>query len=140
RRPPAGLRHRAAPRSRAPGGSGEVEAALPLDHVRPPGPSLLRPVNLTTVTDRRLHALLLPPGASAGRLLDALASALAGSGPAILPLDPQLPRERLDGLLTASAPTAGETPAGPARPRPAGPRRGSGGGPAGAGVACASAR
>jgi len=38
------------------------------------------------VTDRRLHALLLPPAASAGRLLDALASALDGSGPAILPL------------------------------------------------------
>ena len=54
------------------------------------------------MTDRPLHALLLPPAASAGRLLDALASALDGSGPAILPLDPQLPRERVDALLTAS--------------------------------------
>jgi len=36
---------------------------------------------------RPLHALLLPPAAGAGRLLDALAAALDGTGPAILPLD-----------------------------------------------------
>ena len=80
----------------------------------------MRPVNLTTVTDRHLHALLLPPAAYAGRLLDALAAALDGSGPAILPLDPQLPRERVDALLTAFAPSAVETPDGIERLWPAG--------------------
>jgi o-succinylbenzoate---CoA ligase len=71
------------------------------------------------VTGRPLHALLLPQVASAGRLLDALASALDGSGPAILPLDPRLPRARVAALLDACAPAAVETPAGTRRWRPA---------------------
>jgi O-succinylbenzoic acid--CoA ligase len=90
----------------------------------------MRPVNLTTVTDRHLHALLMPPAAYAGRLLDALAAALDGSGPAILPLDPQLPRERVDALLTAFAPAAVETPDGTERLRAAGAGHGSVGVPA----------
>jgi len=78
------------------------------------------PGNLTTVTDRRLHALQLPTAASAGRLLDALASALDGSGPAILPLDPRLPRAQVTTLLEAFAPDAVETPEGTSRWRPGG--------------------
>ena len=72
------------------------------------------PINLTTVTSRPLHAVLFPPESfsakpGGGRLLDALAAALDGSGPAILPLDPGLPRSRLDELLAAFAPAAIET-------------------------------
>jgi o-succinylbenzoate---CoA ligase len=63
------------------------------------------------VSDRRLHALLLPP-TSAGRLMDALASALDGTGPAILPLDPRLPQARVTALLDAFVPAAVETPDG----------------------------
>ena len=72
----------------------------------------------------------MPPAAYAGRLLDALAAALDGSGPAILPLDPQLPRERVDALLTAFAPTAVETPDGTERLRAAGAGHGGVGVPA----------
>jgi o-succinylbenzoate---CoA ligase len=61
------------------------------------------------VTSRPLHAVLLPPAEAAGRLLDALPAALDGSGPAILPLDPALPRSRLAALLDAFAPSAVET-------------------------------
>jgi O-succinylbenzoic acid--CoA ligase len=43
---------------------------------------------------------------------EALAAALDGTGPAILPLDPALPRARLDTLLRAFAPSALETPEG----------------------------
>jgi len=71
------------------------------------------------VNGRPLHALLLPPAASAGRLMDALASALDGSGPAILPLDPNLPRARVTALLEAFAPAAVQTPEGTSRWRPA---------------------
>ena len=58
---------------------------------------------------RPLHAVLLPPQAAGGRLLDALAAAIDGTGPALLPLDPALPRRRLDELLTAFAPVSIET-------------------------------
>src|SRR5699024_2849387 len=67
------------------------------------------PINLTSVTSRPLHAVLLPPAHGGGRLLEALAAALDGSGPAILPLDPSLPRARLAELITAFAPVAIET-------------------------------
>jgi O-succinylbenzoic acid--CoA ligase len=67
------------------------------------------PINLTSVTSRPLHAVLIPPGTDGGRLLEALAAALDGSGPAILPLDPALPRARLDELIAAFAPAAVET-------------------------------
>jgi O-succinylbenzoic acid--CoA ligase len=73
------------------------------------------------VTYRPLHAVLLPPAEAAGRLFDALQAALDGTGPAILPLDPALPRSRLAALLDAFAPSAVETAQGrehygPARP------------------------
>jgi len=52
---------------------------------------------------------LLPPAQGGARLLEALATALDGSGPAILPLDPSLPRARLAELITAFAPATIET-------------------------------
>jgi o-succinylbenzoate---CoA ligase len=61
------------------------------------------------MSGRPLHALLLPPAAGAGRLLDALAAALDGSGPAILPLDPALPPARVADLLHAFTPATVET-------------------------------
>ena len=73
------------------------------------------------MTSRPLHAVLLPAEAAGGRLLEALSAALDGSGPAILPLDPDLPRERLDALLGAFAPATIETPDGTTRLAPAGP-------------------
>ena len=57
------------------------------------------------MTSRPLHAVLLPPQAAGPRLLEALARAIDGSGPAILPLDPTLPRARIDELIVAFAPT-----------------------------------
>ncbi len=48
-------------------------------------------------------------------MLEALAAALDGTGPAILPLDPALPQARLAALLEAFAPSAIETPQGPER-------------------------
>ncbi|PKK14247.1 AMP-binding protein [Thermomonospora sp. CIF 1] len=66
--------------------------------------------------DRQVHALLLPPGP---RLQEALAAALDGSGPAICPLSPQLPRPALQTLLRALAPSAVHTDEG-VRPHPAG--------------------
>lgn len=59
--------------------------------------------------DRRLHALVLPPGP---RLLQALQAALDGTGPAICPLSPDTPAPALRATLDALAPHAVETPAG----------------------------
>jgi len=67
---------------------------------------------------RPLHALLLPPAAGAGRLLDALAAALDGTGPAILPLDPGLPEAQVADLLHAFTPATVETQDGEIRWRP----------------------
>jgi O-succinylbenzoic acid--CoA ligase len=67
------------------------------------------------VTTRPLHAVLLRPAEAAGRLLEALAAALDGTGPAILPLDPDLPRPRLAALIEAFAPSVIETSDGPER-------------------------
>jgi O-succinylbenzoic acid--CoA ligase len=67
---------------------------------------------------RPLHALLLPPAAGPGRLLDALAAALDGTGPAILPLDPRLPPARVADLLRAFSPDVVETPEGALRLSP----------------------
>jgi o-succinylbenzoate---CoA ligase len=61
------------------------------------------------VTSRPLHAVLLPAHQAGGRLLEALAAALDGTGPALLPLDPALPRARIDELIAAFAPTSVET-------------------------------
>ena len=81
------------------------------------------------MTARPLHAVLLPPASGAGRLMDLLAAALDGSGPAILPVDPGLPPARVAALLGALAPATIETAQGterilPSRSPP------SGGGPA----------
>lgn len=63
------------------------------------------------MTSRPLHAVQFP--ASAGeRMLAALAAALDGSGPAILPLDPGLPEAALARTLEAFAPATIETMAG----------------------------
>jgi o-succinylbenzoate---CoA ligase len=58
---------------------------------------------------RSLHAVVLPAGPGGGRLTEALSSALDGTGPAVLPLDPALPESRLAALLSAFAPDAIET-------------------------------
>jgi len=75
------------------------------------------------VTTRPLHAVVLPPAAAGGRMLEALAAALDGTGPAILPLDPDLPRSRLTALLEAFAPSVIETAQGSQRYAGAGPGR-----------------
>jgi o-succinylbenzoate---CoA ligase len=54
-------------------------------------------------------------------MLEALSAALDGSGPAILPLDPALPRAALAALLDAFAPSAIETAQGTKRLAPATP-------------------
>jgi len=62
------------------------------------------------VTYRSLHAVLVEtPGP---RLLELLAAALDGSGPAIAPVDAKLPRSRLDALVEALAPGSVEGPDG----------------------------
>jgi O-succinylbenzoic acid--CoA ligase len=52
--------------------------------------------------ERPLHALVRPPGPE---LLDAVAAALAGTGPAVLPLSPDLPGAALRAALDALRPT-----------------------------------
>jgi o-succinylbenzoate---CoA ligase len=70
------------------------------------------------VTKRPLHAVLVDrPGP---RLLELLAAALDGSGPAILPLDAGLPAARLAELLGALAPDTVEDPDGVTTARSAG--------------------
>lgn len=58
---------------------------------------------------RTLHAVILPPGPGLARRLEA---ALDGSGPAICPLSPALPRPALRSIIDALAPAAVETPDG----------------------------
>ncbi|HEY7433417.1 MAG TPA: AMP-binding protein [Streptosporangiaceae bacterium] len=77
------------------------------------------------MTSRPLHALLLPAGD--GRLMAALAAALDGTGPAILPLDPALPPARVSALLSAFTPIALETESDTQRPFPAPAAPGSSG-------------
>ena len=67
------------------------------------------------MTPRPLHAVLLPAAAGAGRLLEALGAALDGTGPALLPVDPRLPAERVAALLQALRPATLETLDGPQR-------------------------
>jgi O-succinylbenzoic acid--CoA ligase len=70
----------------------------------------VRDLTLTIVTNRSLHAVLVDrPGP---RLLELLAGALDGSGPAIAPVDARLPRPRLDALVEALAPDSVEGPDG----------------------------
>ena len=71
------------------------------------------------MVDRPLHAVALPPQEAGGRLLERLAAALDGSGPAILPLEADLSAGRLARFLGAFSPEAVETAEGIA-PRPGG--------------------
>jgi O-succinylbenzoic acid--CoA ligase len=61
------------------------------------------------MTSRPLHAVLLPAAAGAERLMGALSAALDGTGPALLPVDPRLPAERVGALLQALRPATLET-------------------------------
>jgi O-succinylbenzoic acid--CoA ligase len=71
------------------------------------------------VVERPLHAVVLPVTDAGGRLLELLAAALDGSGPAVLPLDPDLPADRLAAILDTFAPAAVHTADG-VRARPGG--------------------
>jgi len=62
------------------------------------------------VTNRSLHAVLVER--TGPRLLELLAAALDGSGPAVAPLDARLPSARLDALVEALAPDSVEGPDG----------------------------
>ena len=74
------------------------------------GRNKVRDLTLTIVTNRSLRAVLVDrPGP---RLLELLAAALDGSGPAIAPVDARLPRSRLDALVEALAPDSVEGPDG----------------------------
>jgi O-succinylbenzoic acid--CoA ligase len=70
---------------------------------------------------RLLHAVLLDGTGDAGRLLDPLARALDGTGPAILPVDANLPADRVRQLLDAFRANAVIGPDGEARKRSAAP-------------------
>ena len=59
---------------------------------------------------RRLHAVLVERATP--RLVELLAAALDGTGPAVAPLDARLPAARLDDLLATLAPDTVEDPAG----------------------------
>jgi O-succinylbenzoic acid--CoA ligase len=61
---------------------------------------------------RTLHAVVLPPGPSLARRLEA---ALDGTGPAICPLSPGLPEPALRSIIDALAPAAVETTEGTIR-------------------------
>ncbi len=61
------------------------------------------------MTPSPLHAVLLPAAAGTGRLMEALGAALDGTGPALLPVDPRLPAERVRALLQALRPATLET-------------------------------
>ena len=75
------------------------------------------------MSHRPLHAVLLPAVPQAGRLLEVLAAALDGSGPAVLPVDPRLPPDKVAALLRALGPDTLETEAGIERlPRRTPPR------------------
>jgi o-succinylbenzoate---CoA ligase len=67
------------------------------------------------VTNRSLHAVLVER--TSPRLLELLAAALDGSGPAIAPVDAGLPASRLEQLLGALAPDTVEDPRGVATVR-----------------------
>jgi o-succinylbenzoate---CoA ligase len=71
------------------------------------------------VVERPLHAAVLPV-TETGQLLELLAAALDGTGPAILPLDPDLPPERLAAIVDAFAPAAVHTCGQPAGQETAG--------------------
>jgi O-succinylbenzoic acid--CoA ligase len=76
-------------------------------HSQPPS---VRDLTLTIVTTGSLHAVLVE--STSPRLIELLAAALDGSGPALLPLDAGLPPARLAELIAAFAPDTIEGPDG----------------------------
>ncbi|WP_300611524.1 AMP-binding protein [Trebonia sp.] len=74
------------------------------------------------MNERPLHAVLLSGVADAARLIEPLAAALAGGGPAIAPLDAGLPAARLRQLLDALRPEVVVGPDGDATARSDGER------------------
>jgi O-succinylbenzoic acid--CoA ligase len=70
----------------------------------------VRDLTLTIVTNRSLHVVLVER--TGPRLLELLAAALDGSGPAIAPLDAGLPPARLAALVEALDPGSVEGPDG----------------------------
>jgi o-succinylbenzoate---CoA ligase len=66
------------------------------------GSRKVRDLTLTIVTNRSLHAVLVDRAGP--RLLELLAGALDGSGPAIAPVDARLPEARQAEVLAALAP------------------------------------
>jgi O-succinylbenzoic acid--CoA ligase len=58
------------------------------------------------VSSRPLHAVVLTPDLAAGRFPEMLAAALAGTGPALAPVDPGLPRAKLAEVIGTLAPSA----------------------------------
>jgi O-succinylbenzoic acid--CoA ligase len=70
---------------------------------------------------RLLHAVLLNGAGDAARLLEPLARALDGSGPAILPVDASLPAARIRQLVDAFQPDAVVDTEGEARTRSGSP-------------------
>jgi O-succinylbenzoic acid--CoA ligase len=84
------------------------------------------------VSERPLHAVLAGPDG----LLGPLEAALDGTGPAVAPVDPALPRPQLERLLAELKPDAVRTPDGLVRGGPGGQAGGAGaqaGGQAGGG-------
>jgi O-succinylbenzoic acid--CoA ligase len=75
---------------------------LQLDEPATGHPPSVRVLTLTIVTLRSLHAVLVER--TSARLVELLAAALDGSGPALLPLDAELPRARLAELISSFAP------------------------------------
>ncbi len=69
------------------------------------------------MNERPLHAVLVSGVADAGRLIEPLAAALDGTGPAIAPLDAGLPAARLRQLLDAFRPEVVVGPDGDATAR-----------------------
>ena len=124
--PPVNRRRPTAP---APAGPDACQSTTP----RPPVVGLICPINLTTVTSRPLHAVQFPPSAGE-RMLAALAAALDGTGPAILPLAADLPPAALERILAAFRPELVQTLSG--KVRYAGPGA-AGGEPAGLAPDCA---
>jgi O-succinylbenzoic acid--CoA ligase len=110
----------------APGAAGEGGGRGQGAQARPAGGLPLTAVTFLPAGDRPgppepggrpLHAVLLDGVAGAARLLDPLARALDGTGPAILPLDAGLPAARLRQLIDAFQPDAVIGPDGEARTR-----------------------
>jgi O-succinylbenzoic acid--CoA ligase len=78
--------------------------SLPAHGRTQPGPAVpARPAGRDG--GRPLHAVLLSGVADAGRLVEPLARALDGTGPAILPLDADLPAEKIGQLIDVFQPS-----------------------------------